>query len=112
MSEPVLKMTEQPDLTTCGTCRHWVRFGEESTGECYLNPPIPLASGGKIRPRCTVKEKGCSRHQEGPPQVRVKVTPETPGTARKAAQKAKAVDLMGIQAGTTGPTAGKVVVGK
>ena len=73
---------------TCGTCRHFNRFGNEPRGYCLLNPPTVLSQGQR---RPELKDAEWCGHHDGsaPPTVKLKVNPETPGQAAKAARQEK-----------------------
>jgi hypothetical protein len=76
---------------TCGTCRHFHKFGTLPQGHCFLNPPTVFSNNFCLRP--VVKEdgaeSGCGHHAPGEPAIKGKVNPETPGHAAKAARQDK-----------------------
>lgn len=37
----------------CGQCQHYL------CGSCWLNPPVPTASGYNLRPKVNVDERAC-----------------------------------------------------
>lgn len=44
-------------MNTCSTCLHY-----SVSGECYFNPPTPLASGTNLRPRLKPDERACGQY--------------------------------------------------
>ena len=70
--------------TTCGQCRHWIRFAGENIGVCYRFPPVPTVSGAMLRPRTKEREQGCGEFAPGFGGAKSKLQPETFGAALKA----------------------------
>jgi len=80
-------------MNTCGNCHHYLGYAGQIDGQCYRNPPVPLASGPVIRPNVKANFKACGEHkalaQGELPAVKEKVRPDTVGQAAKAARQGK-----------------------
>lgn len=73
--------TEHP---TCAGCTKFHRYIGENRGLCYHLPPVPLASGGSLRPTVKADDRACGQFQEGTASVKVKKQEPTHGAVVKS----------------------------
>lgn len=53
-----------PSRNTCGYCAHYVKSPETSVyGACFRYPPLPTASGVKLRPVMGEDERPCGEFE-------------------------------------------------
>ena len=78
---------------TCQTCDYFSRFGMETKGQCYANPPTPLPNGSMMRAQVKIDDRACSKHKALPEgvegHIKQKKQPDTVGQAIKAKRQEK-----------------------
>ena len=79
------------ELKTCNDCSHFHRYGTEARGCCYALPPTVFQNNNSLRPQVSMKDRQCGLFKDGGATVAVKVNPDTPGLAAKAARAGKRV---------------------
>jgi hypothetical protein len=67
----------------CGQCQHYL------CGSCWLNPPVPTASGYNLRPKVNVDERACGhwRTANGSPTVAVVKVADVPMPTKEEARR-------------------------